>query len=249
MRKQLRILLGDVGDDYATGCAAAFSAEGDWAITRVQQQSILFSAVRSEHPDVLILNHAHPMPRCADFITEIAAHTEIVVLVLYHVRCSGMEQVLTQRGAHYLPFPKSHEEMIRLVRRLCGEQGAAAPKEQQAADPDVAVTRLLHSFGFSTNLRGFHYLRQAILYAYESGLSSGCMMNQIYPAVAETAQSTPARVERSIRHAIMHAWENADHQVGWLYGIHESRRMTNSEFITFAVDWLRTENAARRYCQ
>ena len=249
MKKQLRILFGDIGDDYATGSAAAFCEAGDWAITREQQPEMLLLTIRHEHPDVLILNQTRPMPRFPETIAEVLSHTAMVVLVLYRVRCSGMEQILMQRGAHYLPFPKSHEELIALVHRLSGRKNNTVQKTMQKQDPDIAVTRLLHSFGISANLCGFHYLRRAILFAYESGLSSGCMMNVIYPAVAESAHSTPARVERSIRHAIMQAWENANHQAGWLYGIRENRRMINSEFIAFAVDWLRTEHAARQQYQ
>ena len=249
MKKQLRVLLGDIGDDYATGCAAAFCSEGEWAITREQQRDTLLYTVRQEHPDVLILNHSRPTLNFPEFISEIMQQTDLVVIVFYHVRCSGMEQVLTQRGAHYLPFPQSREELIALVYRLCGQKPSGELPKQNAPDADIAVTRLLHSFGIPTNLRGFHYLRRAILYAYECGASSGCMMNLIYPAVAESAQSTPARVERSIRHAIMQAWENADHRAGWQFGIQENHRMTNSEFISFAADWLRTEHAARRQYQ
>ena len=77
--------------------------------------------------------------------------------------------------------------------------------------------------------------------------SSGCVMNLIYPAVAEMLRTTPSRVERSIRHAINQAWENADRKICLGFGIQDGHRMTNSEFISFAVDWLRTGQSERQY--
>ena len=56
MNRQLRILIGDIGDEFAANIAAAFSASGDWAVTRLQRHDRLTEAVRTEHSDVLILN-------------------------------------------------------------------------------------------------------------------------------------------------------------------------------------------------
>lgn len=249
MMKQLRILVGDIGDDYAAGCAAALTMTGDWAITRQQQRSTLLEAIRKEHTDILILNLSAPTMQFPDFTAEVLRHTDLIILALYRVRNNGLAQIFMQQGIHYLPFPKDRGELTACVHRLAGITGSKRVPEAKQPAPELAVTRLLHSFGIPTNLCGFHYLRHAILYAYEQGTHSGCMMSLIYPAVAEALQSTPARVERSIRHAILQAWENADYNAGWQFGIRENHRMTNSEFISFAVDWLRTEHAARRqYC-
>ncbi len=74
---------------------------------------------------------------------------------------------------------------------------------------------------------------------------SGIMMNQIYPAVAQEAHSTPTRVERAIRHAILQAWESSDGRFSWHFGQMKNHRMTNSEFIAFTVDWIRTERTSK----
>lgn len=249
MTKQLRILVGDIGDNYAASCAAALTLTGDWAVTRTQRRDTLLEAIRKEHTDVLILNLSTSTMPFPDFTAEVLRHTDLIILALYHVRNNGLAQIFMHQGVHYLSVPKDLSELVACVHRLAGISNTKHTAEQKQPAPELAVTRLLHSFGISTNLCGFHYLRQAILYAYEQETHSGCMMNLIYPAVAEALQSTPARVERSIRHAIMQAWENADHNAGWQFGIRENHRMTNSEFISFAVDWLRTEHAARRqYC-
>ena len=247
MNRQLRILIGDIGDEFAANIAAAFSASGDWAVTRLQRHDKLTEAVRTEHSDVLILNLTSESVHVPVLTEELLRHSELMILVLYRRKNDGLAQILTQQGVHYLPYPQDISELVSYVYRLCGVRSDEQDAAGQQRDPEISITHLLHSFGIPTNLRGFHYLRCAIVTAFEQGIRSGCMMNLIYPAVAEMLHSTPSRVERSIRHAIMQAWENAARSTCWEFGLRDGHRMTNSEFIAFAVDWLRTEQNSRRY--
>lgn len=246
MTKQLRVLVGDIGDDFSAGCAAALSLTGDWAITRQQQRTALLDAVRKEHVDVLILNLSAPTMTFPEVTAEILRHTKLIIIALYHSKNSGLAQIFMRQGVHYMPFPQERSELVKCVHELTGQMYFNRTAAIRQPEPELAVTRLLHSFGIPTNLHGFNFLRRAILFAYEQETHVGCMMSMIYPAVAEALQTTPARVERSIRHAIMQAWENSSHNAGFQFGINTDRRMTNSEFISFAVDWLRTEHAARK---
>ncbi|MBQ9907439.1 MAG: sporulation initiation factor Spo0A C-terminal domain-containing protein [Oscillospiraceae bacterium] len=247
MNKQLRIIIGDIGDESAANIAAAFAGEGEWAVTRLQRHDKLTAAVRTEHPDVLVLNLTAETIHVPVLTEELLRHSELVILVLYNRKNDGLARILTQQGVHYVPCTKNITELVSYVYRLSGMREPAQDAAVNRKDPEYAVTHLLHCFGIPTNLRGFHYLRCAIMTAYRQDIPSGCMMNLIYPAVAELLHSTPSRVERSIRHAITQAWENADGRNGWEYGVCDGHRMTNSEFISFAVDWLRTEQQQRLY--
>lgn len=247
MNKQLRILIGDIGDESAANIASAFVETGGWAITRLQRHDKLAEAVRCEHSDVLILNLTSQTILVPVLTEELLRHSELVILVLYRQKEDGLAQILTQQGVHYIPYPQNIPELVSYVYRLCGVRKTEQKSNNTDTNPELAVTHLLHSFGIPTNLRGFHFLRCAIVTAYRQANPSGCIMSLIYPAVAEMLHTTPSRVERSIRHAILQAWENADQRTGILFGITDGHRMTNSEFISFAVDWLRTEQTARRY--
>ena len=247
MLKQLRVLIGDIGDESASSIAACFTAEGVWAITRLQQHEKMIEAVRTEHTDVLILNLTAETIHIPVLTEELLRHSELVILVLYRKKNNGLAQILTQQGVHYVPYPKRIPDLVSYINRLCGIRTTEKRPSVQSDDPEVAVTHLLHRFGIPTNLRGFHFLRCAIITAYQQEAASGCMMNTIYPTVASILQSTPSRVERAIRHAIIQAWENADRKTGLEFGIRDGHRMTNSEFNSFAVDWLRTEQTSRRF--
>lgn len=245
MERQPRILLGDVGDQFAVNAAFAFRKIGDWAVTCHQTHENMLQSLRFEHPDVLILNLTVPTMHFPHF-TE-AAHqlSELSMVALCQKKDPYMERLLEQFSVRCIPFPESAASLAQEIHHIC--EFAFTQQEIPETDPEIEVTKLLHSFGIPANLRGFYYLRAAILIAVQKPTCSGIMMNQIYPAVAQEVHSTPARVERAIRHAIMQAWENNDSRFNWHFGQMKNRRMTNSEFIAFTVDWLRTERT-RRLC-
>lgn len=246
MKRQLRVLIGDIGDVYAESIASALAMTGDWAIARPQQRDIIMSAIREGHPDVLILNLSAPTMPFPEVTAELLQHTELIIIALYHTKNIGLAQIFKQQGVLYMPFPETHDEFVKYVHRITGQKHCSRIAASEQTNPELVVTRLLHSFSIPINLCGFHYLRYAILYAYEQNTPGGCMMSTIYPAVAEAMHSTTSRVERSIRNAIMQGWENVVYRGARPSGICDSRRMTNSEFIAFAVDRLRTECAEHK---
>lgn len=249
MKKQLRVIVADNDDAFAAKCAAGLHHAGDWAILRCQQPHLLLQAVRVEHPDVLILNLTVPTMEFPQFTNEVLRYSDLRIIAFYREKNAALQRIFEEQGVRYVPMPEDENGLPDFVHLLCG--GGSFPQREPAFMPDTDaeafVTRFLYSFGISTHLQGFHYLRCAILLVYAQGRCRYSMMHCIYPEVAEKMHSTAARVERAIRHAISHAWENAETAPGWQYGLHSTRRMTNSEFIAFAADWLRSERTGRRY--
>ena len=243
MTKQTRILIGDIGDQFAVNGAFAFRKAGDWAVTRKQTHDDMLQSLRFEHPDVLILNLTVPTMHFPLFANAAQQLSDLSIIALCRKQDPYLERLLEQQDVRCIRFPDSSAALVQEIHRICGITPANA--DVPDADPEVEVTKLLHSFGIPANLRGFYYLRAAILIAAQKPTCSGIMMNEIYPAVAQEMHSTPARVERAIRHAIMQAWENNDSRFNWHFGQMKKRRMTNSEFIAFTVDWIRTEHASK----
>ena len=83
MIKQLRIIIGDIGDEFASKIAASFAGEGIWAVTRLQRHDVLTHAVRMEHADVLFLNLTAETVHVPVLTEEMLRHSEISILVLY----------------------------------------------------------------------------------------------------------------------------------------------------------------------
>ena len=116
----------------------------------------------------------------------------------------------------------------------------AVPHEQ---DIETQVTQIIHQIGVPAHIKGYQYLRTAILLTVKDSDVINSVTKILYPSVAKKYQTTTSRVERAIRHAIEVAWDRGD--VDTLnsyfgYTIQNNRgKPTNSEFIAMIADNLR----------
>lgn len=110
-------------------------------------------------------------------------------------------------------------------------------------DLEAQVTRIIHQVGIPAHIKGYQYLRFAIMMVVKDNRVIGEVTKTLYPKVAEEFMTTPSRVERAIRHAIEVAWDRGD--VDMLnsffgYTVQNSKgKPTNSEFIAMIADNLR----------
>lgn len=110
---------------------------------------------------------------------------------------------------------------------------------------EMKVTDVIHEFGVPAHIKGYLYLREAIMMVYHEIDLLGHITRKLYPRIAEKYLTTPSRVERAIRHAIEVAWnrgnlESIEKVFG--YTVHFDRtKPTNSEFIAMIADKLRLE--------
>ena len=108
------------------------------------------------------------------------------------------------------------------------------------------ITSILHDIGIPAHIKGYMYLRSAILKTYIDSDYIGQITKVLYPSVAKEFQTTPSRVERAIRHSIEVAWNRGSIDVIddiFGYTISSSKaKPTNSEFIAMISDKLRLEH-------
>ena len=130
-----------------------------------------------------------------------------------------------------------------LVKLRSGEKSVSYGKLSDLPDMEAQVTKIIHQIGVPAHIKGYQYLRCAILMAIDDEDIINSVTKVLYPSVAKKYQTTTSRVERAIRHAIEVAWDRGD--VDTLnsyfgYTIQNSRgKPTNSEFIAMIADNLR----------
>ena len=130
-----------------------------------------------------------------------------------------------------------------LNRRASDVPAAAMQTEERSADIETKVTQIIHQIGVPAHIKGYQYLRTAILLTIKDSDIINSVTKVLYPSVAKKYQTTTSRVERAIRHAIEVAWDRGD--VDTLtsyfgYTIQNNRgKPTNSEFIAMIADNLR----------
>lgn len=107
------------------------------------------------------------------------------------------------------------------------------------------VTNMLHEIGIPAHIKGYHYLRDAIMMAVEDMDVLNAITKILYPTVAKKYQTTSSRVERAIRHAIEVAWsrgklDTLDELFGYTVSTGKGKP-TNSEFIALIADTIQLE--------
>ena len=136
-----------------------------------------------------------------------------------------------------------HIHSLTRGRFAKGEGGDPLPVEDKTPDIETQVTKIIHQIGVPAHIKGYQYLRTAILLTVRDSEMINSVTKILYPSVAKKYQTTTSRVERAIRHAIEVAWDRGD--VDTLnayfgYTIQNNRgKPTNSEFIAMIADNLR----------
>ncbi|MCD7824425.1 MAG: sporulation transcription factor Spo0A [Clostridiaceae bacterium] len=121
------------------------------------------------------------------------------------------------------------------------------PKFQNTLEAEV--TNIIHEIGVPAHIKGYQYLRDAIIMSVNDAEMLGAITKRLYPTIAKNHQTTSSRVERAIRHAIEVAWSRGKMDtIEELFGYTVSSRKgkpTNSEFVALIADKIRLEYKMR----
>jgi len=151
-------------------------------------------------------------------------------------------------GVRYLMFKPC--DVTAVVERLEEIRGSelkplAQPRHSAPAGIEAMVTGIIHEIGVPAHIKGYQYLREAIIIAVKDMDVINAITKVLYPQVAKTFQTTPSRVERAIRHAIEVAWDRGDLdtlQRFFGYTVSNTKgKPTNSEFIALIADKLQLQ--------
>ena len=128
----------------------------------------------------------------------------------------------------------------KIQERAKAEETKSQPKTR---DLEQDVTDMIHEIGVPAHIKGYQYLREAIMMAVEDNSMLSSITKVLYPTIAKRFETTPSRVERAIRHAIEVAWsrgrmETLDALFGYTINTGKGKP-TNSEFIALIADRIR----------
>lgn len=128
------------------------------------------------------------------------------------------------------------------------DKGQAVSVKREMSSPPVRdlekdVTDMIHEIGVPAHIKGYQYLREAIMLSVNNHEMLNCITKALYPTIAMKYETTPSRVERAIRHAIEVAWsrgrmETLDALFGYTINTGKGKP-TNSEFIALIADKIR----------
>jgi len=253
METKTRILLADSNSDFSAVLSELIAAESDLELAGVAADGIEALALTAElMPDVLILDLVLPKLDGLEVlrrIPETGAHCKIIILSGFY-----NQQVVADSSAsgadYFMPKPCDTSALFSRIRQLTASAKELTPapgvdcRNVPKAEPNLeaVVTDIIHEIGVPAHIKGYQYLREAILLTINNMDMINAVTKVLYPEVAKKFKTTPSRVERAIRHAIEVAWDRGDIEVlQKFFGYTVSNikgKPTNSEFIAMIADCL-----------
>ena len=140
------------------------------------------------------------------------------------------------------------EAIAAYAMKMAAGKGASEEKREpvkQTLSEDelyTEVTKMLHNMGVPSHIKGYQYVRDAIMMVYTDWNYIEQVTKVLYPTIAKKYSTTTSRAERAIRHAVECAFDRGDLHYFNLYNITyscERGKPTNSEFIASIADYLK----------
>ena len=234
------VLIADSADDFCTALTAALQhADGFQVVGTANDGEQAIRMVEERKPDVLVLDL---MLSKKDGISVLKAVSGMerrpITLATSVFVTQYVSAAAANLGVRYLMLKPC--DMTALVERLEEIRGGDGQKAAEKRRPDKTsiesmVTGIIHEIGVPAHIKGYQYLREAIIIAVNDMDVINAITKVLYPQVAKTFGTTPSRVERAIRHAIEVAWDRGDLdtlQRFFGYTVSNTKgKPTNSEFI------------------
>lgn len=247
MDNSKKIMIAE-NNEFGQNCSRALSSYG-YNVTLIEKDGTqVLTRVKYESPDVLIMDAFMLHIDALGVMKRLKEMSEVekpMIVVLSSVDNSHFESEILSGGAdYYFLKPVDVEVLAQRISQLTGWKRGIGKK---AADDDleVIVSEIMHQIGVPAHIKGYQYLREAIILSVNDPEMMGSVTKILYPTVAKTYKTTSSRVERAIRHAIEVAWDRGDVDVlssYFGYTIQSSRgKPTNSEFIAMIADKLRLQ--------
>lgn len=221
----------------------------------------IYDIIKEKEPDVVLLDIIMPKVDGLTVMEKVnqdssmKKHPAFIV-----ISAVGQEQITEDAfnlgACYYIMKPFDNEMILNRIKHFRDNRtrrpGEIRKPEKQDFSVELKnrnlemdVTSIIHEIGVPAHIKGYQYLRDAIIMSVEDMEMLNSITKILYPTIAKKHQTTPSRVERAIRHAIEVAWSRGKMDtIDELFGYTVSTgkgKPTNSEFVALIADKIRLE--------
>ena len=250
MDNQTSIIIADNSEEFCTLLTDQLKRAGGFQLVGTAndgEQAIRLITERK--PRILVLDLMLPKKDGLSVLKAIASvQPKPAVLATSAFITDYVSAAAANLGVQYLMLrPCDMTALVERLEELRGGESQRMPSVRQGGQQSIEamVTGIIHEIGVPAHIKGYQYLREAIIIAVGDMDVINAITKVLYPQVAKTFQTTPSRVERAIRHAIEVAWDRGDLdtlQRFFGYTVSNTKgKPTNSEFIALIADKLQLQ--------
>lgn len=256
MKNTIKVLIAENANEFAADSGHLFEEKGFEAQFCEKDGHRLLENIDAFCPDVVLMDMFMSGLDGVGVMRAIKESDRVSKPIFVIV--SGFDNLLLEKealragAAYYVIKPFRMTDLLDRIAELitCYREEQPVVHKGQIYSIDheleMTITGILHQIGVPAHIKGYHYLRSAIVMSVKHPEVINAITKELYPAVAQHYDTTSSRVERAVRHAIEVAWDRGDVDVlnsYFGYTIHNGRgKPTNSEFIAMISDRLRLKN-------
>ncbi|MDA8226923.1 MAG: sporulation transcription factor Spo0A [Desulfitobacterium hafniense] len=257
MGKKIKILVADDNRNLCQMLQDYLQTQEDLHVVGVAYNGIeAWELIQTQEPDLVIIDLVMPSLDGLGVLERVNSRTTIPRPKIIMLTAFGQESLTHQAmmlGVDYFILKPFDLEVLGKRIRVLTQDMPVVPQVHSTPSPvttagskvnlGVEVTSMMHQIGIPAHVKGYQYIRDAILMVVEDVSLLGAVTKELYPAIAKKYDTAPSRVERGIRHAIELAWERGHTETlkrifGYSMNI-ERQKPTNSEFVALLADKLR----------
>ena len=262
MKTKIKLLIADSNPELLSQMKSFFDSREDIQLIATATDGVdAAEKIRHYKPDAVLMDIVLPQLDGIGLLKVINSLPRVhrpVVIVMSGAKREHLTNICMQLGADYFMIkPCDNETVYERIKLLCmprlsqatldmaysGNNASSDTPSDRAIE--ISVTKTIHSVGVPANIKGYQYLRDAIIMSIKDTELINAVTKQLYPKVATRHNTSPSRVERAIRHAIEVACIRGNEEELYnLFGYTVSNnkgKPTNSEFIAMIADKLRLE--------
>lgn len=253
MQSQMKVLIADGNEGFCNRLSKEIDETGNFSVVGIANDGLqTVEKLKQLQPDVLVLDLMLSKLDGMSVLKEAnTMEKRPFILVMSNFVTEYVASMTSSLGAQYFMLkPCDCRAVLERMEEIRENDAirsnvTASGKKQAEINVEAMVTAVIHEIGVPAHIKGYQYLREAIMIAVNDMDVINAITKVLYPQVAKAFATTPSRVERAIRHAIEVAWDRGDLdtlQSFFGYTVSNTKgKPTNSEFIALIADRLQLQ--------
>ena len=189
--KKIKVLIGDDSAEYGITCANELRSLGLYVVTRRKDGKVILDAIRNDTPDVVVMDAVLPGMDAIEILEKSQTfETAPAFIITSSYENAFIERQVMEKGAAYFMLKPFHISTLGSRITDLAAKGMPNPKNSANRNMEVVVTEMIHQLGVPAHIKGYHYLRAAILASIENQALLESVTKLLYPTVAMQFDTT-----------------------------------------------------------
>jgi two-component system response regulator (stage 0 sporulation protein A) len=248
----IKVLIADDNKEFCNLLKDYIDRQSDMELVGIAHNGVeVIELIPSRRPDIIILDIIMPHLDGIGVLEKMngmgLTHRPKVIMLTAFGQENITQRVVELGADYYVLKPFDLNTLLERIRQLSYDSKPNSTFTQPGVKSlEMEVTNLIHEIGVPAHIKGYQFLREAIILVVKDMELLSAVTKELYPSIARQFNTTSSRVERAIRHAIEVTWARGNLElINALFGYSintERGKPTNSEFIAMVADKLRMQS-------